>query len=458
VHIDPAELNRNDGFSPGQVIMTRVPGLDLKRSKAVSVADLGRYAARRAPIVLLDARTRERQPIWAELDEQASGDEVTLLIHPSRNLRDGQRYIVALRNLSDSAGRTLRPGAAFRAIRDGRAATGPLAARARQLEPSLRTLDAAGIGRSSLYLAWDFTVASTRNLTGRMLAIRDDAFAQLGDRDLADLNAISILQDLSKFPSLADRLQQGMLNGLYLGRLMLHPQGLAAEPAFKGLLDTSRLYSDGNSQGGIFGGGFAAVAPDYTRAVLGVPGMNYSLLLPRSVDFDTYNAILKPAYPSALDRTMGIGMIQGLWDRGEGNGYANHITRDPLPQTPRKTILLEVALGDHQVSQIAAEVEARTIGARAHRPIFGPGRTWEKDPFFQIRTLRANDPGSGIVVWDSGSPVPPRGNVPPRAGRDPHEDPRATPANRLQKSRFLAPGGVVSDVCGGAPCRAIQTD
>ena len=114
---------------------------------------------------------------------------------------------------------------------------------------------------------------------------------------------------------------------------------------------------------------------------------------------------------------MGIGMIQGLWDRGEGNGYANHITRDPLPQTPRKTILLEVALGDHQVSQIAAEVEARTIGARAHRSIFGPGRTWEKDPFFQIRTLRANDPGSGIVVWDSGSPVPPRGNVPPRAGR-----------------------------------------
>ncbi len=187
VHIDPAELNRNDGFSPGQVIMTRVPGLDLKRSKAVSVADLGRYAARRAPIVLLDARTRERQPIWAELDEQASGDEVTLLIHPARNLRDGQRYIVALRNLSDSAGRRLRPGAAFRAIRDGRAATGPLAARARQLEPSLRTLDAAGIRRSSLDLAWDFTVASTRNLTGRMLAIRDDAFAQLGDRDLADL-------------------------------------------------------------------------------------------------------------------------------------------------------------------------------------------------------------------------------------------------------------------------------
>ncbi len=35
-------------------------------------------------------------------------------------------------------------------------------------------------------LAWDFTVASERGLTSRMLHIRDDAFAQLGDRNLAD--------------------------------------------------------------------------------------------------------------------------------------------------------------------------------------------------------------------------------------------------------------------------------
>ena len=31
-------------------------------------------------------------------------------------------------------------------------------------------------------------------------------------------------------PSIADRLQQGMLDALYLGRLMIHPQGLAANP------------------------------------------------------------------------------------------------------------------------------------------------------------------------------------------------------------------------------------
>ena len=43
-----------------------------------------------------------------------------------------------------------------------------------------------GIKRSDLYMAWDFTVASTRNITERMLSIRDDALAQLGDTDLDD--------------------------------------------------------------------------------------------------------------------------------------------------------------------------------------------------------------------------------------------------------------------------------
>ena len=36
------------------------------------------------------------------------------------------------------------------------------------------------------------------------------------------------------------------------------------------------------------GGSLTALAPDFDRAVLGVPGMNYSTLLRRSVDFDTY--------------------------------------------------------------------------------------------------------------------------------------------------------------------------
>ena len=119
VRISPRELNRNDGFSPGQEIVTRVPGLDLRKTKAAPVSDVGRSLSKQAPIMVINARTLRRQLIWAELDRQAEGDQVTLDIHPARNFIDGERYIVVLRHLKDSSGRTLRPNAAFRAIRDG---------------------------------------------------------------------------------------------------------------------------------------------------------------------------------------------------------------------------------------------------------------------------------------------------------------------------------------------------
>ena len=53
------------------------------------------------------------------------------------------------------------------------------------------------------------------------------------------------------------------------------------------MLDGTVAY-DGNSQGGILGGALTAIATDWTHSVLGVPGMNYSTLLQRSSDFDTY--------------------------------------------------------------------------------------------------------------------------------------------------------------------------
>jgi hypothetical protein len=114
-------------------------------------------------------------------------------------------------------------------------------------------------------------------------------------------NAIAILQDLSQFATLADRLQQGFLNFLFLGRLMRDPAGFASDAAFQlggaPLLDTDELYFDGNSQGAIVGGALCAVAKDFRRCVLGEAGMNYSTLLQRSVDFDLYKVLLTIGYP-----------------------------------------------------------------------------------------------------------------------------------------------------------------
>ena len=218
------------------------------------------------------------------------------------------------------------------------------------------------------------------------------------------------------------------------------------------------LFYYGNSQGGIMGGALMALSTDIRQGVLGVPGMNYSTLLQRSVDFDPFFALLSAVYPSALDRTIGLSVIQMLWDRGEANGYANHVTEDPLPGTPTHEVLLHVALGDHQVAQVTADVMARTYGAATNEPPVAPGRSTDVTPLWGIDRIPAFPyDGSALVYWDSGTPLPPIENLPNRAGADPHGDPRSDPEAQLQMSDFLQPGGTVTDVCGGAPCTAEPT-
>ncbi len=112
-------------------------------------------------------------------------------------------------------------------------------------------------------------------------------------------NTDHILQDLSRFPTLADRLQQGD-GQLPAAGPRDDPPGGASPPIRRSrtparpLIDTRRLYYSGGSQGGISGGALTAVAPDFTRSVLIVPAMNYSLLLTRSIDFDPFAAVLYP--------------------------------------------------------------------------------------------------------------------------------------------------------------------
>lgn len=664
--VDPTEWNFNDGFSPGTPMLTFVPGLDLRRTfrldttpetgpgspapddpwalrdevPDVVLEDPALSMRRHAPIVLLDADTGDRHPYWAELDENPQtleqGADRTLVIRPLVNLTEGHRYIVALRDLRDTAGARIPAGDTFAALRDGYAASckadrtchpkrfpapadlDPADRDARYADVFTR-LAARGVDVSDLYLAWDFHVASEGNLAGRALAIRDDAFAQLGDTDLADsvvqgrapeftvtetldegstrtvhgtvtvpnylttpqdtapgvevegvglvvpqsrlfygthrsgpmatpmqnpavptteaefvcrfrtdlpavtpmlyghgllgsrneatgsssedlrrsgyaacgvdwigmatediANVALILQDASWFGSLPDRTQQGFLNFLYVGRALVHADGLGSHEAFQvgggGILE-ERLVYDGNSQGGILGGGLTALAPDFTRSVLGVPGFNYSTLLNRSVDWEgdlvdpeepglpAYASLLYTAYPDKVEQQVLFGLMQMLWDRGEGNGYAHHLTSDPYPNTPAHQVLLEVAFGDYQVANVAAEVAGRTMGADFLGTALAPGRHWERayaggsadapygfTPFVAgpDGTLRASS-GSGLVYWDSGNPTPANGNTPPwYLGQDPHGDPRKDDTALLAKLRFFETGDLV-DVNGGLP-------
>ena len=595
VPIDLAEWNRNDGFSPNSTILTFVPGLDAEASNLPSWTDLGGSLADDATVVLIDAETGERFALWAEPDAKApAADGATLVIHPAVALPEGRTYVVAIRGLVGTDGAPIEPNPVFRAYRDGLITENSVVeARRPAVAADLAALAAAGIATDDLYLAWAFTTASTDNIAGRMLAIRDAALAELGDAAPAvtvesvtrtgdpdqpetiairvsgtytvpnfltgdggpgnafyydadptenpdalpainpeqptiespfqcniseatvagsepahlvqyghgllgrnreidagnvramsnehnvvhcatkwagmsedDIgNAAATLSEFSTFDTMADRLQQGLVNQIFLGRLMLHPDGLVALPEFQRadgtpLIDTSELDYDGNSQGGIMGLALIALSPDIDRAVLGVPGMNYSVLLPRSVDFTEYEAVMAPAYPDPFDRTLIISLTQMLWDRGEGAGYVQHVTGDNYAGVDPVPTLLHVAYGDHQVSELSALIEARTLGAAIHQPVAGEGRWAEVEPGWGLDPIDYTDPataggaaGSAIVIWDSGMAPIPFENVPPSVGDDSHEDPRADADVRVQKAAFLFDDQLI-DVCAAEACLA----
>ncbi|GAA2016261.1 hypothetical protein GCM10009839_09700 [Catenulispora yoronensis] len=291
---------------------------------------------------------------------------------------------------------------------------------------------------------------------------------------------VTALESLSTFSATTERVQQGVLDALFLGRDLVHPAGFASDPAFRTadgrpLLDPrAGVVYDGNSQGGILGGVLVAESQDVKRGVLGVTAMNYSVLLNRSVDFTALQPALDAGYPDKLEQQIVFQVMQMLWDHAETDGYAEHLA-------DHHQVLMDVAFGDHQVANVAADVEARTIGARLHVPAVAAGRSPDVVPYWGIAPLRdAAGPGpdqnqnqdqdldrrpgpdhrpgsyqgATMVVWDSGTPPAPLTNTAPlgpQYGHDPHSDPRNSPVVRTQKAVFLTTG-VTIDVCGGAPC------
>ena len=139
--------------------------------------------------MVIDATTGERWPIWSEIDSNATDpNRAALLIHPAVNFAAKHRYIVALRDLRTAGGQEIPAPNGFLYYRDKlRSEAAVINQRRDHFKSIFKTLQKAHIKRKDLYLAWDFTVSSDENIAARMLHIRNDAFAQLGDTNLADL-------------------------------------------------------------------------------------------------------------------------------------------------------------------------------------------------------------------------------------------------------------------------------
>ena len=587
--VNTTPWNESDGFSPGSEILADVPGISLAKSQVATEGTIGESLSRDAPIVLLDVTTGQRWPYWGSFDVNTQSSKNPLLIvNPARAMNEGDTYVVDLRDLKDSSGKTIAPQMVFKRFLSGQVSGARDKARLSRVRSDLAALASAGVSKSGTYLVWDFTIGSRKSITGRLLSMRDQAFQDLKGRvpdysvskvtdysysqnqyssrlvtgtfdvpsfldepggppgsslrlnasgtprqmpgnievapftcliprsadaspdnpqspvhraypslyghglfgnaqgEVPDLKntgnsnnivfcgtdwlgmsindiptTVPILKNVSLFPSMPDRLDQAMVDFMYLGTLMDSPKGFAANSAFEAsnsshsplLLTGHDVFYYGNSLGGILGGTLTAVSNGIYRSVLGVPGIDFSVMIQRSVDFAPFFSVIKSSYPDPTTRQVLFDMIQILWDRADPDGYAQYMTNNPLPNTHSHEVLIEFAFGDHQVPNVGTEMEIRTVGAELHAPALEPGRSPVPAPFWGIPKIRSYPyKGSAAFIWDNGVPAPPEDNQPNNAGNDPHnETPRRLPEAQSLLGDFLI-HGLVENVCGPHPC------
>lgn len=274
-------------------------------------------------------------------------------------------------------------------------------------------------------IAVDWTGMSSRDLSAIMMMIIDrvDHFAMIPERSQQGFVEFSAAMQL--------------IGGDLSSDEELMTQDAAGNPV--SVVNTEERYYYGNSQGGILGTPYVALATDIDRAVLGVSGGPYSILLPRSVDFNSYFLMFKTMYPDYLEITLWLGLMQTLWDSAEPSGYLDSIHKDPLPGSEPKDVLIQVAIGDAQVSTLGAHIQARGIGARL---LSSPVRE-----VWGLETAQDGSTGSGLVEWDYGLEEP-FTSTPPEQETDPHGRVRKEFESQEQLHHFLQTGELVN-FCDG---------
>jgi hypothetical protein len=575
--VEPDDWNGRDGFSINSTLMTHLPGATVEG--AVGHEDIGAYLEPSARSVIVDPATATRHPHWLELEHTApdptpTADERVVLLRPATAYEWDTTYVVGIQGLLDASGQALSSPEGFVSLREGTASDDPdIEAQRDHYEAVIfPALEAQGMVRGELLMAWSFHTASRENTLGDMETIRDDVLgwatetggpaytldvvedhdclvegehiarhiegrihmpfyttdnvagsyllrdpdgrpmqggmkdvpfivrvpcsvahgedgsgavassaavlqyghgllgshtevekgylAEVADRygwvlyasswtgfksaDAASLTLMLIFEP-SRFGFIPEGSHQGMAEFLVGMRMMTTTLVEDEALTFDGqaVIDPEARYFYGNSQGSIMGSAYVAMSPDITRGVFGVGGGPYSLLLTRSKDFEDFFKIFKDNFDDFRDISVFVnGLTQQLWDPVEGAGWVWDMVRDnPEP----KQVLLQVAIGDNQVTTLSAHYEARAYGAKLLAP--GVRDVWGLD--VAEGPLKGD---SALIEWHYlDGPEEPVEAVPPQEP-DTHECPRRERRAQDQMAIFLETG-VIEQTCDG-PCES----
>ncbi len=270
-------------------------------------------------------------------------------------------------------------------------------------------------------------------------------------------NVALALSDANQMPKVGEKLVQGIVNFMGLVQIIRGPMAASIVFAEGGmpLIDPTKIYYYGISQGGIFGGTFMAFDPFVTRGVLGVPGANYSLMVERSTNWPIYYNILYGAYEDPLEAEIVLWLLQHHFDATDPiSTYPGIIGANaaPIPGTPPKQVLLHVAVGDAQVPNIATLTAARTGGL----PVLGP--TVMPPGLLYDVTIQDGPLSSAVTLWDEHkTPAPPLTNSSAAKDNGTHGSLRKRDKVNDQMDRFFKTGEIVQ-TCGADPMLPVACD
>jgi hypothetical protein len=566
IELEPALFNGQDGFSySAPAIIAFESGVD--GSNLVDYKRIAESVTDASPTVVIDMSTGELVHHFAELDAREP-DKVAsqaLYIRPAKMLKPATRYAIAIKKtLKAKGGGELEISEGFQAILDGEETSHSLLEKMRpRFADIFAKLEAKGVTKDSLVVAWDFTTRSRANVQNDLFYARKAALEMMGTngsalsytidadtvpsdtryarridgtydaphflandgnppyppsvkltRDSAgnpmptglykapftamipqcamtgntpvamilyghgllgkaidqvssggpraagaevcailfgtDMRGMSegdvanvgiALNDGNQGHVIFDALIQGMINHVALVQIARGPmaQTLFVKNGGQTLVDPDRIYYYGISQGGIMGTTVCGIDPVIKRCVVQVNAINYSMMLERSLDWPTYRTILIGAYDDPLIVALMLNLMQNEWDRTEPVVVADVITGTGFPDTPAKQLLMQVAIADDEVPNVASEYAMRSMNI----PMMTP------TPHMPFGVEGATSAPSGAVWYDFGlgSTIPLTNTPPPP--NDVHGQIRNKKATTDMMKAFYETG-TITNLCTGA--------
>jgi hypothetical protein len=272
--------------------------------------------------------------------------------------------------------------------------------------------------------------------------------------------ALLAVNDMNLAGGISEMLGQSVIDFISLENLARGPMSTSTMFQYQGtpVIDTTRIYYLGGSLGGIMGSVIMAYDNNLQRAVLAVPGGNWSLLFERSNAWFDLMGPAQGAYPDLNDYQINIALLAMAMEPYDPITTAKHLLQDPLLGNPVKNIAEWYTMGDCLVTNISTEEMARETGLTLMAPNANTDVPYDLPPTM-------GPLANGLVAFDDHpTPLPPTTNSPPPKDNGTHSGINEKPAavrfaqnyllgSNYQDECFDGSAQVACDCQGsGSPC------